>query len=137
MLLTDYKTGKTLCEMHDLEFPVNYSQNAVDIIASKYFRRAGVPGTEHEVSPARWHRMVDFWVAALREGMVEEGEQSQILYDELVYLILDQRFAPNSPQWFNTGLKRSYGIAGEPQEMYYVDPQSGEVVESIDQYTRT
>lgn len=139
VLLTDYKTGKTLCEMHDLEFPVSYSQNAVDIIASKYFRRAGVPGTEHEVSLRQVaHRMVDFWVAALiEEGMIEEGEQSQILYDELVYLILDQRFAPNSPQWFNTGLKRSYGIAGEPQEMYYVDPQSGEVVESIDQYTRT
>ena len=139
MLLTDYKTGKTLCEMHDLEFPVSYSQNAVDIIASKYFRRAGVPGTEHEVSLRQVaHRMVDFWVAALiEEGMIEEGEQSQILDDELVYLILDQRFAPNSPQWFNTGLKRSYGIAGEPQEMYYVDPQSGEVVESIDQYTRT
>ena len=48
--LTDYKTGKTLCEMHDLEFPVQYSQNAVDIIASKYFRRAGVPETGHEVS---------------------------------------------------------------------------------------
>ena len=139
VLLTDYKTGKTLCEMHDLEFPVSYSQNAVDIIASKYFRRAGVPGTEHEVSLRQVaHRMVDFWVAALiEEGMIKEGEQSQILYDELVYLILDQRFAPNSPQWFNTGLKRSYGIAGEPQEMYYVDPQSGEVVESIDQYTRT
>ncbi len=137
--LTDYKTGKTLCEMHDLEFPVQYSQNAVDIIASKYFRRAGVPETGHEVSMRQVaHRMVDFWVAALiDEGMVEEGEQAQVLYDELVYLILDQRFAPNSPQWFNTGLKRSYGIAGEPQEMYYVDPESGEVVESIDQYTRT
>ena len=39
--LTDYKTGKVLCEMHDLEFPVHYSQNAVDIIASKYFRHSG------------------------------------------------------------------------------------------------
>lgn len=137
--LTDYKTGKTLCEMHDLEFPVGYSQNAVDIIASKYFRRAGVPETGHEVSLRQVvHRMVDFWVAALiDEGVIEEGEQAQILYDELACLILDQRFAPNSPQWFNTGLKRAYGIAGEPQEMYYVDPESGEVVESIDQYTRT
>ena len=137
--LTDYKTGKILCEMHDLEFPVNYSQNAVDIIASKYFRRAGVPETGHEVSLRQVaHRMVDFWVAALiDEGMIEEGESAQILYDELVYLLLDQRFAPNSPQWFNTGLKRSYGIAGEAQGMYYVDPASGEVVESPDQYTRT
>lgn len=137
--LTDYKTGKTLCEMHDLEFPVQYSQNAVDIIASKYFRRAGVPDTGHEVSLKQVaHRMVDFWVAALiDEGLIDEGRQAQVLYDELVYLILDQRFAPNSPQWFNTGLKRSYGIAGEPQQMYYFDPESGEVVESIDQYART
>lgn len=137
--LTDYKTGKTLCEMHDLEFPVQYSQNAVDIIASKYFRRAGVPDTGHEVSLKQVaHRMVDFWVAALiDEGLIDEGRQAQVLYDELVYLILDQRFAPNSPQWFNTGLKRSYGIAGEPQQMYYFDSESGEVVESIDQYTRT
>ncbi len=137
--LTDYKTGKILCEMHDLEFPARYSQNAVDIIASKYFRRAGVPETGHEVSLKQVaHRMVDFWVAALvDEGMIDEGEQAQILYDELVYLMLDQRFAPNSPQWFNTGLKRSYGISGEPQHMYYVDPESGEVVEAIDQYTRT
>ncbi len=137
--LTDYKTGKVLCDMHDLEFPIGYSQNAVDIIASKYFRRAGVPETGHETSMRQVaHRMVDFWVAALvDEGMVEGSEQSCILYDELVYLILDQRFAPNSPQWFNTGLKRAYGISGEPQGMYYVDPASGEVVESIDQYTRT
>lgn len=137
--LTDYKTGRVLCDMHDLEFPEQYSQNAVDIIASKYFRRAGVPGEGHETSMRQVaHRMVDFWVAALvDEGLVEEGEQAQVLYDELVFLILDQRFAPNSPQWFNTGLKRAYGIAGEPQGMYYVDPATGEVVESADQYTRT
>ena len=137
--LTDYKTGKVLCDMHDLEFPAHYSQTAVDIIASKYFRRAGVPGEGHETSMRQVaHRMVDFWVAALvDEGMIDDDEQAQILYDELVYLILDQRFAPNSPQWFNTGLKRAYGIAGEPQGMYYVDPDSGEVVESPDQYSRT
>lgn len=137
--LTDYKTGKVLCDMHDLEFPVQYSQNAVDIIASKYFRRAGVPGKGHETSMRQVaHRMVDFWVAALvDEGLIEDGEQAQVLYDELVYMILDQRFAPNSPQWFNTGLKRAYGISGEPQGMYYVDPDSGEVVESPDQYSRT
>ena len=137
--LADYKTGKTLCDMEGLEFPVGYSQNAVDIIASKYFRRAGVPGAGSETSLKQVaHRMVDFWVAALvDEGLVEEGEQAQILYDELVYMILDQRFAPNSPQWFNTGLKRAYGISGEPQGMYYVDPESGQVVESPDQYTRT
>lgn len=139
VLLRDHKTGGVLCEMHGLEFPEGYSQNAVDIIASKYFRRAGVPGTEHEVSLRQVvHRMVDFWVAELvGEGLVDEGRQASVLYDELVYMLLDQRFAPNSPQWFNTGLKRSYGIAGEAQGMYHVDPGSGEVVESDDQYSRT
>ena len=139
VLLTDYKTGKTLCEMHDLEFPEHYTQNAVDIIASKYFRRAGVPETGHEVSLKQVvHRMVDFWVAALvDEGLISEGDEAEVLYDELAYMLLDQRFAPNSPQWFNTGLKRAYGISGEAQGMYYVDPATGEVVESIDQYTRT
>lgn len=137
--LTDYKTGKVLCDLRGLEFPARYTQNAVDIIASKYFRRAGVPGTGHEVSMRQVaHRMVDFWVAALvDEGMIEDGPQARVLYDELVFMILDQRFAPNSPQWFNTGLKRAYGIKGEPQGMFYVDPETGEVVESQDNYTRT
>lgn len=137
--LTDYKTGKVLCDLRGLEFPARYTQNAVDIIASKYFRRAGVPETGHEVSMRQVaHRMVDFWVAALvDEGMIEEGEQARVLYDELVFMILDQRFAPNSPQWFNTGLERAYGIKGEPQGMFYVDPETGEVVESQDNYTRT
>ena len=137
--LTDYKSGRVLCDMHDVEFPAGYSQNAVDIIVSKYFRKAGVPGTEHEVSMRQVaHRMVDFWVAALvEEGLVEEGAQSAILYDELVYLLLDQRFAPNSPQWFNTGIKRAYGISGGPSELFYYDPEVGEVVKSPDTYTRT
>ena len=137
--LTDYKTGAVLCDMQGVEFPAGYSQNAVDIIASKYFRKAGVPGTGHETSMRQVaHRMVDFWVAALvDEGMIEEGEQSRILYDELVYQLLDQRFAPNSPQWFNTGIKRAYGISGGPSGLYYVDPETGEVVESPDTYTRT
>ena len=113
--LTDYKTGRVLCDMQGLEFPSSYSQNAVDIIASKYFRRAGVPVTGHEVSMRQVaHRMVDFWVAALvDEGMVKEGEQAQIVYDELVYMILDQRFAPNSPQWFNTCLLYTSDAADE------------------------
>lgn len=140
VLLTDYKTGRVLCDMKDLEFPEAYSQQAADIIASKYFRKAGVNTPEgHETSMRQVaHRMVDFWVAALvEEGLVEEGDQSQILYDELVYGLLAQIYAPNSPQWFNTGLKRSYGIEGGQNELYYWDPEKEEAVESPDTYTRT
>lgn len=137
--LKDWKTGKVLVSMDNVEFPAGYSQNAVDIVVSKYFRKAGVPGTGHETSMRQLaHRMVDFWVAALvEEGMVEEGESSQILYDELVYLLLSQRFAPNSPQWFNTGLKRAYGIAGSGSGNFYYDEGQGKVVLSPDDYTRT
>lgn len=137
---TDYKTGKVLVDMPNLEFPEHYSQNSVDIIASKYFRKAGVPGElGYETSMRQVaHRMVDFWVASLvDEGMISEGEQSQILYDELVYGLLAQLYAPNSPQWFNTGLKRAYGITGSGAGNYYWDENQGKVVQATDDYTRT
>ncbi len=137
---TDYKTGKVLVDMPDLEFPENYSQNSVDIVASKYFRKAGVPGESGTETSMRQvaHRMVDFWVASLiEEGMIEEGEQSQILYDELVYGLLAQLYAPNSPQWFNTGLKRAYGISGSGAGNYYWDKKKNKVVQAKDDYTRT
>ncbi|MGI6076630.1 MAG: vitamin B12-dependent ribonucleotide reductase [Fastidiosipilaceae bacterium] len=138
--MEDYKTGRVLVDMKDLEFPVAYSQNACDIIASKYFRKAGVGGErdyEHSMRQVA-HRMVDFWVAALiDEGIVDEGEKSQILYDELVYCLLAQMYAPNSPQWFNTGLKRSYGIKGGKSGNFYYDPELEKVVQSEDDYTRT
>ncbi len=139
VVLMDYKTGKTLVDLKDLEFPEHYSQQACDIIASKYFRKAGVPTPEgHETSLRQVvHRMVDFWVNALVAGEMVSEEEGKILYDELAYAMLAQYFAPNSPQWFNTGLKRAYGIAGGNSELYYWDPEAGEVKMSEDSYTRT
>lgn len=139
VVLMDYKTGKTLVDMKDLEFPEHYSQQACDIIASKYFRKAGVPTPEgHETSMRQVaHRMVDFWVNALVVSGTVTEDEGKILYDELVYAMLAQYFAPNSPQWFNTGLKRSYGIAGGNSELFYYDPEAGEVKMSEDTYTRT
>ena len=140
VLLKDYKTGRVLTDLENLEFPVSYSQQACDIIASKYFRKAGIPeepGYETSMRQVA-DRMVSFWVASLiDEGMIEEGEASAILYDELVFALLAQMFAPNSPQWFNTGLKLKYGIAGGQSELYYYDEKKGEVVMSDDDYTRT
>ena len=140
VLLKDHKTGRILTDMKDLEFPVQYSQNACDIIAAKYFRKAGVPtptGAETSMRQVA-HRMVSFWTDALaEEGLLQNDSQRQILYDELVYCLLNQMFAPNSPQWFNTGLKQSYGIAGGRSGLYYYDEKSGQVAESADDYTRT
>ncbi len=140
VLIKDHKTGRILTDMKNLEFPVHYSQNARDIIASKYFRKAGVGSPDGRETSMRQvaHRMVNFWVEALKEeGLLGTAEEAAIVYDELVYGILNQMFAPNSPQWFNTGLKLSYGIQGGQSSLYYFDEQSGQVVESADDYTRT
>lgn len=140
VFLKDHKTGNVLVDMKDLEFPEQYSQNACDIIASKYFRKAGVPGDlgyENSMKMVA-HRLVNFWCSALcAEGIINSKEQSNILYDELVFCLLNQMYAPNSPQWFNTGLALSYGIRGNKQGFYYYDENTKCVLESDDSYTRT
>ncbi|NMA95036.1 MAG: vitamin B12-dependent ribonucleotide reductase [Clostridiales bacterium] len=138
--LKDYRTGNTIYDVKDLEFPIHYSQNACDIIASHYFRKAGVPNKLGYESSMREvvHRMVSFWVNALiDEGLVDNKEKEKVLYDELAYLLLAQVWAPNSPQWFNTGLNLAYGINGEINDLYYYDTKKGKVVQSKDRYTRT
>ena len=138
--MKNWKTGATIVDMKDLEFPVDYSQNSCNIIASKYFRKAGLSdgrGYEYSMKQVA-DRMVGFWADALEdEGMFEDGVQKQIFYDEMVYALLAQKWAPNSPQWFNTGIMRNYGIAGEKSGLYYFDLEKRKVVEAEDRYSRT
>ncbi len=92
--MKNWKTGKTIVDMKGLEFPKGYSQNACNIIASKYFRKAGLSDERgHEYSMKQVaDRLVGFWTDALvDEGLIEEGKQKQILYDELVYALLSQK----------------------------------------------
>jgi len=137
--ITDYKTGKSIVHMENLEFPTHFSQAACDIIASKYFRKGGIPteyGYENSLKQVV-HRMVNFWVtAALDEGLIDT-DCKDIVYNELAYMMIAQMWAPNSPQWFNTGLKLSYDIAGPSQGHYYFDPTINDVSISPDAYTRT
>ncbi|QGU95578.1 vitamin B12-dependent ribonucleotide reductase [Clostridium bovifaecis] len=140
VILKDYKTGKTLTDMRNLEFPEHYSQNACDIIASKYFRRAGVPGKlgyENSMKMVA-HRLVSFWMEALKnENLIKTEEQCKIFYDEMVYGLLNQMYAPNSPQWFNTGLALAYGIKGTKQGSFYFNEKENKVMECEDGYSRT
>jgi len=140
VVLKDYKTNKTLVNMKDLEFPINYSQNACDIIASKYFRKAGVNselGYENSMRMVA-HRIVNFWAEALiDENIIETKEEKSIFYDEMVYALLNQMYAPNSPQWFNTGLALSYNIKGNSNDNYYFNTETKEVVKCEDFYSRT
>jgi ribonucleoside-diphosphate reductase alpha chain len=140
VFMKDYKTGKVLVDMKDLEFPENYSQNSCDIIASKYFRKAGIKEEPHYENSLKMvaHRLVNFWRQALKdEGLIETEEEASIFYDEMVFAFLNQMYAPNSPQWFNTGIAAAYGIKGSKQGNYYYDEKQGKVVLSEDTYTRT
>jgi ribonucleoside-diphosphate reductase alpha chain len=135
-------TGEIVFEMNNVEVPKQWSQIATDILAQKYFRKAGVPqpdgslGRETSVKQVA-HRMANCWrVWGERYGYFASEKDAQIFYDELAYSILNQSCVPNSPQWFNTGLHESYGITGKPQGHYYVDPIDGELKKSKNAYER-
>lgn len=84
------------------------------------------------------HRIVNFWCNSLMdEGIIQNDEEKSIFYDEMVYAFLSQMYAPNSPQWFNTGLAAEYGIKGSKSGYYYYDEKSQKVLQSEDSYTRT
>ncbi|MBS1661146.1 MAG: vitamin B12-dependent ribonucleotide reductase [Bacteroidetes bacterium] len=145
----DYRTsiirnpsGEVVFEMNNVEVPAGWSQIATDILAQKYFRKAGVPqpdgslGRETSVKQVA-HRMANCWrVWGERYGYFASEKDAQVFYEELVYSILDQACVPNSPQWFNTGLHESYGITGKPQGHYFVDPVDGQLKKSTSAYER-
>jgi ribonucleoside-diphosphate reductase alpha chain len=145
----DYRTsvirnpsGEVVFEMTNVEVPEQWSQIATDILAQKYFRKAGVPqpdgslGRETSAKQVA-HRMANCWrVWAERYNYFASEQDAQIFYEELVYCILNQMCVPNSPQWFNTGLHESYGITGKPQGHYYVDPVDGQLKKSTSAYER-
>ncbi len=134
-------TGEIVFQMDNVEVPRQWSQIATDILAQKYFRKAGVPqpdGTGREVSVKQVaHRLAHCWrVWGERYNYFGSAEDAQIFYEELVYGILNQSCVPNSPQWFNTGLHEVYGITGKPQGHYYVDASDGELKKSTSAYER-
>ncbi len=145
--------GKPIFDMHDIEVPKGWSQVATDILAQKYFRKAGVPqkdtfgttmidpngnpitGPERSLKQVA-HRLAGCWRAWGEDhGYFDSREDAQAFYDELIYMLLKQMAAPNSPQWFNTGLAWSYGITGPAQGHWFVDPKTGEMQQSTDAYT--
>src|SRR5579871_3101556 len=134
--------GSTVFLKEDVMVPSSWSQVATDILAQKYFRRAGVPqsdGSDGGEGDARqvFHRLAGCWRHwGEGHGYFETKEDGQAFYDELCHMLAKQIAAPNSPQWFNTGLHFAYGIAGVPQGHYYVDPKTGEVAKSTNAYER-
>ncbi len=145
----DYRTsvirnpnGEKVFEMTDVEVPKHWSQIATDILAQKYFRKAGVPqadgssGRETSIKQVA-HRLANCWMSwGDKYGYFASAADAKVFYDELIYSILLQSCAPNSPQWFNTGLYSSYGIDGKAQGHYYVDPITGTLERSKNAYER-
>jgi ribonucleoside-diphosphate reductase alpha chain len=145
--------GSVVFEMKDFRTPKSWSQNASDIIASKYARKAGVPQYDEQgkvmkdekgnviTGPEKGAdqvigRMTRCWRKWGEEHGYFDSKESADAYEaEMNHMLINQMAAPNSPQWFNTGLHSSYGINGPAQGHYYVDPQSGEVKKSEDAYT--
>ena len=145
--------GSVVFEMDDAEVPSTWSQLATDIMVSKYFRKAGVPvvgadgkaevdaAGEKVTGPERSARQVIHRLAGCwrhwgeKHGYFDSEEDAQSFYDEMAYMLVHQVAAPNSPQWFNTGLNWAYGISGPAQGHFYAEPETGEVRKSDDAYS--
>ncbi|MEK7300096.1 MAG: vitamin B12-dependent ribonucleotide reductase, partial [Nitrospirota bacterium] len=144
--------GSTVFKLENIDVPEQWSQLAIDILAQKYFRKAGVPqkdlagnplmgsdgkpvlGSERDARQV-FERLAGCWTHWGKEyGYFKTPEDSEAFQDEVGYMLARQMAAPNSPQWFNTGLHYAYGLSGPAQGHYYVDPKSREVVKSTNAF---
>jgi ribonucleoside-diphosphate reductase alpha chain len=146
--------GSVVFEMEDAEIPAAWSQVATDIMVSKYFRKAGVPQYNEDgrqlfdedgepvLGPERSARQVfDRLTGTWRwwgeqHGYFATEQDAQAFEDELKYMLANQMAAPNSPQWFNTGLNHAYGLTGPAQGFWFVDPETEELIAGPDSYSR-
>ena len=145
--------GSVVFEKNNTQISLQWSQLATDIRVSKYFRKAGVPqinedgtpelnddgqpvtGPEHSARQVI-HRLVGCWRSwGESHGYFDTTEDAESFYDELCWMMLHQVSAPNSPQWFNTGLNWAYGISGPSQGHFISDPETGTVTLADDAYT--
>ena len=160
--------GAVVFALEDIEVPEAWSDVACDVLAQKYFRKAGVPVKTRRVAEPGvpewlWRREADaealedlpaderyssensarqvfdrlagtwtYW--AWKVGYFTDSDDALAFFDELRYMLATQMAAPNSPQWFNTGLHWAYGIDGPAQGHYFVDPATGVVAPSTSAY---
>jgi ribonucleotide reductase alpha subunit len=145
--------GEVIFEMDDVEVPDFWDQTAVDILASKYFRKTGVPqydaagkkiydgkvqvlGSESSLKQTA-SRLANTWrLWGLREGYFASMDDANAYRDEMLYMLVSQMAAPNSPVWFNVGLFESYGIVQDPDGSWYFDPELAAAVRTTHRYER-
>ena len=152
--------GTIVFKLDECEVPQKWSQVASDVIAQKYFRKAGVPTAVKKVKekgvpeflwrsvPAEgaelcgetsakqvFDRLAGAWAYwGWKGGYFSSEEDARAYFDEMRFMLATQRAAPNSPQWFNTGLHWAYGIDGPAQGHHYVDYKTGKLVKSNSAY---
>ncbi|MDC0737422.1 vitamin B12-dependent ribonucleotide reductase [Cognatishimia sp. SS12] len=152
--------GSIVFKLDNVEVPASWSQVASDVIAQKYFRKAGVPSALKKVKekgvpeflcrsvPAEgadmggeisakqvFDRLAGAWTYwGWKGGYFSSEEDARAYYDEMRHMLATQRAAPNSPQWFNTGLHWAYGIDGPAQGHHYVDYKTGKLTASKSSY---
>jgi ribonucleoside-diphosphate reductase alpha chain len=128
--------GRTVFALENVEVPAAWSQLSVDILVSKYFRKAGVPVTGHETSVRQVIRRVAHTLRTAGEKMGYFTSVDAVAFEEeLSYLLIHQMGAFNSPVWFNLGLYHEYGIEGSGGN-YAWDAQAGRIVETDNAYAR-
>jgi ribonucleoside-diphosphate reductase alpha chain len=131
--------GSAVFKLENIEIPKAWSQLATDIVASKYFRKAGVPGTNHEVSARQTVTRVARSIRKAGErfgGYFADVEDADAFEAELTHMLITQVGAFNSPVWFNCGLAQEYGITGKAVGNWEWDPATDTIKESADSYTR-
>jgi len=144
--------GSVVFAMDGVMVPESWSQVAVDVLVQKYFRKAGVPQTDDDGNPevsesgepvtgserdARqvFDRLAGCWTHWGKEhGYFDGDSDSDAFHDELCHMLAAQFAAPNSPQWFNTGLHWAHGITGPAQGHWYADPKTGKLKTSSNAY---
>jgi len=153
--------GTIVFRLEEIEVPAGWSQVASDVIAQKYFRKAGVPVrlkkvAEKDVPEFLWRsvpetattetggetsskqvfdRLAGAWAYwGWKGGYFTTETDARAYYDEMRHMLASQRAAPNSPQWFNTGLHWAYGIDGPSQGHFYVDYKTGKLTKSKSAY---
>ena len=153
--------GTIVFRQENIEVPASWSQVASDVIAQKYFRKAGVPSKlkkvrEKGVPEFLWRsvpaeddtpcggevsskqvfdRLAGAWAYwGWKGGYFSSEDDARAYFDEMRYMLATQRAAPNSPQWFNTGLHWAYGINGPAQGHHYVDYKTGKLTKSDNAY---
>jgi len=129
--------GKTVFALENVEVPSSWSQLAVDILVSKYFRKAGVgpeKGAETSVRQVITRIAHTLRVYGEKRGYFD-ASNAEAFEAELTYMLLHQIGAFNSPVWFNLGLYQEYGIEGSGGNFAY-DVEQGKVVETANAYER-